>query len=130
MARPTRMIFINEAAGGTPIKLAFDAIGGPDFKLLAEGMGGTLVTYNQVLPEPAAVARFGLRSSADRLRSVTHNPAVRFNLRGPPTSDRSPSHFCASATGSTPCPRDHFTCAAPFMALRPCERKRHLRRSS
>ena len=61
MARPTRMIFINEAAGGTPIKLAFDAIGGPDFKLLAEGMDGTLVTYNQVLPEPAAVARFGLR---------------------------------------------------------------------
>lgn len=48
---------INEATGGAPIPLAFDAIGGPDFKLLVGALApnGTLVSYSQVVLEPAEV---------------------------------------------------------------------------
>ena len=49
---------IDKATGGATIPLALDAIGGPVFKLLvnALGMGGTLVSYSQVVAEPVAIA--------------------------------------------------------------------------
>lgn len=49
---------VEAATGGAPIKLALDAVGGPTFKGLIDtlSMGGTLVSYSQVVPEPAAVA--------------------------------------------------------------------------
>jgi len=48
---------VAEATGGAPIKLALDAIGGPLLASLVAclGMGGTLVSYSQVVQEPAAV---------------------------------------------------------------------------
>lgn len=51
---PTR---VAEATGGAPIKLALDAVGGPVFGQLVDvlGMGGTLVTYSQVVEEPASL---------------------------------------------------------------------------
>lgn len=49
---------VAEATGGASIALALDAVGGPTFGRLIDalGMGGTLVSYSQVVPEPAAVA--------------------------------------------------------------------------
>jgi len=49
---------IEEATGGASIRLALDAVGGPVFKVLVDalGMGGTLVSYSQVVSEPAAIA--------------------------------------------------------------------------
>lgn len=46
------------ATGGAQIKLALDAIGGPLVSSLVQalGAGGTLVSYSQVLQEPAAIA--------------------------------------------------------------------------
>jgi len=46
------------ATGGAQIKLALDAIGGPLIGLLVEalGQGGTLVSYSQVVQEPAAIS--------------------------------------------------------------------------
>lgn len=48
---------VAEATGGASIPLALDAVGGPSFKPLvaALGMGGTLVSYSQVVPEPAEI---------------------------------------------------------------------------
>ena len=48
---------INAATGGAAIKLALDAIGGPSINLLVDalGMGGTLVSYSQVVHEPAEI---------------------------------------------------------------------------
>ncbi|MEL6346254.1 MAG: zinc-dependent alcohol dehydrogenase family protein [Myxococcota bacterium] len=49
---------ISEATSGAPIKLALDAVGGPTFALLVDalGMGGVLVSYSQVVTEPAPIA--------------------------------------------------------------------------
>lgn len=48
---------ITEATGGASIKLALDAIGGQVIGLLVDalGMGGTLVSYSQMVQEPAAI---------------------------------------------------------------------------
>lgn len=48
---------IAEATNGAQIKLALDAIGGPLVGLLVKalGRGGTLVSYSQVVEEPAAI---------------------------------------------------------------------------
>lgn len=49
---------IKEVTDNAPIKLALDAIGGPVFGLLVDAlsMNGTLVSYSQVVLEPAAIA--------------------------------------------------------------------------
>lgn len=49
---------ITEATRGAQINLALDAIGGPLIGLLVQalGMGGTLVSYSQVIQEPAAIS--------------------------------------------------------------------------
>lgn len=49
---------VAEATGGAPVRLALDAVGGPGFARLVDAlaMGGTLVSYSQVVPEPAAIA--------------------------------------------------------------------------
>lgn len=48
---------ITEATEGAQIKLALDAIGGPLIASLVEslGMGGTLVSYSQMVEKPAAI---------------------------------------------------------------------------
>lgn len=48
---------VAEATGGAQLKLALDAIGGPLISLLVESlsMGGTLVSYSQVVHEPATI---------------------------------------------------------------------------
>jgi trans-2-enoyl-CoA reductase len=48
---------IYDATGGASVKLALDAIGGPTFGHLIDvlEMGGTLVSYSQVVHEPAEV---------------------------------------------------------------------------
>ena len=48
---------VEEATNGAHIKLALDAIGGPLMGLLVQalGTGGTLVSYSQVLHEPARI---------------------------------------------------------------------------
>jgi len=53
---------IRQATSGAEIKLAFDAIGGAVFGLLVDAlsMGGTLVSYSQVLAEPAQIAPMDL----------------------------------------------------------------------
>lgn len=49
---------VAKATGGASATLALDAIGGPVFSELVDalGMGGTLVSYSQVVHEPAALA--------------------------------------------------------------------------
>lgn len=49
---------VAEATGGASATLALDALGGPVFAQLVDalGMGGTLVSYSQVVQEPAALA--------------------------------------------------------------------------
>lgn len=48
---------VSAATGGASIKLALDAVGGPGLGLLVDalGMGGTLVSYSQVVREPSSI---------------------------------------------------------------------------
>jgi len=53
---------VAQATGGAPIKLALDAVGGETFTALVDSlsMGGTLVSYSQVIEEPSALAPLDL----------------------------------------------------------------------